>query len=1768
MQALPAGGAMLAVEATEDEITLDDGRVSIAAINGPTSIVLSGAAEAIDELEAGYRAEGRRVKRLAVSHAFHSVLMEPMLADFREIAAAITYRTPTIPVISNLDGRPVEGYTAEYWVRHVREAVRFADGIATLRAEGVTVFLELGPDGVLSGMAQRCAEGALPLPVLRADRSETEALLQALARAHVTGVRVGWAEMFASWGGRNRVGLPTYPFQRERYWLDPVDPKALAAGAADPVETRFWEAVEAEDLRAVAGTLDLDDTALGTVLPALSAWRRRHRDRSTVDSWRYRVVWKPLPETVTQALSGTWLVVTAGAGQDEDVVSALRDGGAEVERIVAGGEDRHELAARLAELDPPAGVLSLLAVEPTVLLVQALADAGIDAPIWSGTRGAVSVGRSDPLTNPVQAQVWGLGRVAALEYPRWWGGLVDLPATVDRRAGERLVSVLSGESGEDQVAVRASGVFRCRLRRAPLARGRVPAPWRPGGTVLVTGGTGALGAQVARWLAGRGAERLVLTSRRGLEAPGAAELVAELAELGTEAIVTACDVADRDALAALLAEHPVTAVVHTAGVIGAVALEETGLAEFADVLRAKVTGAANLDELLADAPLEAFVTFSSIAGVWGSGNQAAYAAANAYLDALAEERRARGQAATSVAWGPWAEAGMLIAEEAEDYLRRHGLLAMPPELAITALAQAVDHGETCVTVVDVDWERFNPAFTSSRPSPLLRDLPGNADQARPASAPDGGSAFVRGLAALPYAERLHAVEEMIKVEAAAVLGHADPRSVEAERSFKDQGFGSLTAVELRNRLAEVTGLKLPASLVFDYPTSAAMAHHLIGLLVGIDPEVVAPVTGTAQTTDDPIAIVGMSCRFPGGVSSPEELWALLAGGGDAVGGFPVDRGWDLAALFDPDPDRAGTSYARVGAFLDGAAEFDAGLFGISPREALAMDPQQRLLLESTWEVFERAGIDPRSLRGSRTGVFAGTNGQDYTRITVESPEASEGHVATGGAASVMSGRISYAFGLEGPAITVDTACSSSLVALHLAVQALRNGECELAVAGGVTVMATPGAFVEFSRQRGLAQDGRCKAFAEAADGTGWGEGVGVLLVERLSDARRNGHQVLAVVAGSAINQDGASNGLTAPNGPSQQRVIRQALAGAGLEAADVDAVEAHGTGTALGDPIEAQALLATYGQEREEPLWLGSIKSNIGHTQAAAGVAGVIKMVMAMRHGMLPRTLHVDRPSTHVDWTAGAVELLTENRPWAAGDRPRRAGISSFGISGTNAHTIIEEPPPAESEVGFEAEPGAAPPPVVPWPLSSDSAAGLREQAARLRSHVDSAETADLIDIGLSLATARAALDHRAVVLASDRQAALDALGALAAGTASPAVEQGVTAGGRLAFLFTGQGAQRAGMGRGLYATFPAFADALDAVCAHLDTELDRPLLDVLFDDGDALDQTVYTQAGLFALEVALFRLLDSWGVRPDYLLGHSVGELAAAHVSGVLSLADACALVAARGRLMQALPAGGAMLAVEAAEEEIALDDARVSIAAINGPRSVVVSGVAEAIDELEAGYRAEGRRVKRLTVSHAFHSVLMEPMLTEFGEIAARLDYQPPRIPIVSNLDGELVTVYTADYWVRHVREAVRFADGVEALRARGIAKFIELGPDGVLTAMAQQSVEDAVLIPMLRAGRDEAEALLTALSRAHISGEGPNWHAVFGPWGGRIVDLPTYAFQRERFWAQARRVSGDPEAAGLGAVDHPLLGAAVPLAGGDGVVLTGRLSVAAQPWLADHV
>ncbi|GGR92650.1 type I polyketide synthase [Streptomyces eurythermus] len=1971
MDALPAGGVMVAVEAAEDEVVpLLTAGVGIAAVNSPTSLVVSGLEAEVLAVVEGL--PGRRTKRLEVSHAFHSPLMEPMLEDFRTVVEGLTFHAPQLAAVSSVTGRPVEEEWSQprYWVEHVIRTVRFADAVSVADAGA---WIELGPDGVLSGLAENA------VPVLRKDRGEYRQAVTALAHGFVHGVEVDWPALFAPYEPR-RVALPTYPFQRERYWLEPVSAgdvssaglseaghPLLAAAVELPdgglvltgriaLSTHPWladhvvpgglllpgaafvelvvaagdraGAPRVEDL-AVTSPLVLSEHGVAVVRVTVSAADAAGRRDVAVDSrtgggsstvedaWtrnasgvlgRASATPSEAPDA-PGAAAAAWPPHGAVEIDATDVYGRLAEHGyaygpafrglrrlwqageeicAEVElpvrrtddpfvvhpalldaalhpwlpgavrqdgpgvlpfawqgvEVHATGADR--LRVRITPIGPDLVALRLADTEgrPVVTVealtwraASAVADPAADhlfhidwvpveAPLADPGEWAALPWDGDPaeLTGPVRpltvvaVPAGGADVVAAtheltgnaLRLVQGWladerfadaclvflldegdvtaagvRGLLRSAAT-EHPGRFRIVAVdgppdpaVVPDSAEPELALRDGAVLAPRLARLAPAPDAPEQAFGPEGTVLLTGGTGELGAALARHLVRvHGVRRLLVLSRSGPAAPSAALLRTELAEAGAEATVVACDAADREALAEVLAdlppEHPLTAVVHAAGVLDDGTVTALTGERLDAVLRPKVDAAWALHEATRELALTAFVLYSSISAQIGAAGQANYAAANAFLDALAVRRTREGLPATSLAWGLWAPAGgMAESLSGADFARmaRTGVLPLPHDTGVGLFDLAVRQDRALVVPMRFD----AAAVPAGEVPPLLRGLVRTGAPGRRTAA--GGPASTAALpATLSAADREAALVRLVRDVTAGVLGHADPEALDVERTFQSLGLDSLTAVELRNGLSTAIGTKLPTTLVFDYPTPRQVADHLLARLGGERTDAAASAPTAPVRPDEPIAIVGMACRYPGEVDSPEELWRMVVEGRDVISGFPEDRGWP-ADLHDPDPDRTGHTYTTGGGFLHGAAEFDAGFFGISPREALGMDPQQRLLLETAWESLERAGIDPAALRGSRTGVFAGQMYHDYAPSVDRMPEDLEGILLTGNTGSVLSGRLSYTFGLTGPAITVDTACSSSLVAVHLATQALRAGECSLALAGGVTVMSTPGTFVEFARQRGLAPDGRCKPFSAGADGTGWSEGVGVLVLERLSDARRNGHRVLAVVRGSAVNQDGASNGLTAPNGPSQQRVIRQALANAGLATRDVDVVEAHGTGTRLGDPIEAEALLATYGQDRpaDRPLYLGSVKSNLGHTQAAAGVAGVIKMVMALRDGVLPRSLHADRPSPHVDWTSGAVELLADSRPWHE-DGIRRAAVSAFGISGTNAHVIIEQAPDGEPAGATEAA-DRTPPAVVPWVLSARSAAALREQAARLAEW----PADEPARVGSSLLGTRSLFEHRAVVIGGTPDELRARLRALAAGEPdrlAVAGERGDQP-GDVVFVFPGQGSQWLGMAAELLDTAPVFAESMRA-CDRVIGELTGwSVLDAVAGNEDApsLERVDVVQPALFAVMVSLAALWRSLGVTPAAVLGHSQGEIAAAHVAGGLSLADAARIVVLRSRALTGLAGTGGMLSVPLPADEVAeaLDgwDGRLSVAAVNGPRATVVSGWSEELDGFEAELVAAGVEVRRIPVDYASHSAQVEPLRERL--LAELRDLTPVSgdVPMWSTVAGRPhdTAAMDAEYWYENLRRTVRLDDVVGELLATGHGVFVECSPHPVLTVGIRDRAEHAdragvVVTGSLRRRRGGLDQFLTSAAELFVHGVPVDWTRCFEGAGGPAVELPTYPFQRERYWLDPAGPDTDVSAAGLAGTGHPLIGAAVDLPDGS-LVLTGRLSRTTVPWLADH-
>jgi acyl transferase domain-containing protein/acyl carrier protein len=1656
-RALSGQGGLLSVALpparVEELVAPYGGRAWVAALNGPSAAVVSGANDALDALAATCAELGVQARRIASDVPSHGPAVQAIREEIFTGLADLAPRSGTIPFWSTVTGEVVDTarLDAAYWYENLCNPVRFGPVVTDLARDGVGVFVELSPHPVLAVAVGDCVDearagagtdldGAGPAVVgtLRRGDGGAGRFLLSLGEAWTRGAGVAWDRVFPA--GARTVELSTYPFARERFWL--TSARSWAAGAnrpaagtraADEHDAVLWDAIERGDAAAFSALLgfDLDGRGVGErgmddrgmnnrgadedeqddlagdgpsgvegVLAALRTWRERRRRQDEIDGWRYRVGWVPVGPAREPVLRGSWLLVVpqasgsvrpADAGYlDADEVAAWQAGlarcGAEVSVLAVdpAGTSSTELADRLRGITPaPAGVLSLLAADDrehpdgagvpcglagTAALVRALLDVGGTGRLWCVTRGAVSVTAGEYASSPAQAQLWGLGRVVALEQPQLWGGLVDVPVEpVTDRVLERVAGVLAGAGEEDQLAVRGSGVLARRLVPAPLGAAAAGTVWRPRGTVLVTGGTGALGAHVARWLARNGARHLILTSRRGIEAAGAADLVTELTGLGVSVRVAACDAADADQLRALLAElpedQPLTGVVHAAGVGRAGTVDTLDVAELAEVGAPKVVGVAALEEVVEEvlarrsdgADLDAFVLFSSNAGVWGSGGQAAYAAANAALDAVAERRRARGRTATSIAWGAWGGGeGMLADAAVRRMLELRGLLEMPPELAMEALAQAVGHQEVTVSVAAMDWPRFAPSFTARRPSPLLADLPqlraadtGPAVQATESGPSEGEAAAglrARVAAALPR-ERHELLTEVVREQVAGVLGHAVD-AVEPRTALRDLGLDSIVAVDLRNRLSRLTGLRLPASLAFDHPTPAALARSLETALTalaaagpsGSAPTASAPALAPAseapapdqasaqpraavvtspsdQATalvpaenptrtpsappdlaEDPVVIVGMACRLPGGVDTPDKLWQVVSEGVDAVGPAPTDRGWeslDLARILAaPEEIR----FLEEGGFLHGVGDFDPEFFGIEPPEATAMDPQQRLLLEMAWEALERSGLAGRGLRGSSTGVFVGTYFQGYASTNRQPAKALRPYLAGGSAPAIASGRLAFALGLEGPTFTIDTGCSSSAVALHLGSRAVASGECEAALVGGVTVLSHPVAFTTLGG--GAAPDGRCKPFSSDADGTGWGEGAGMLVLERLSRARREGHPVLAVVRGSAVNHDGATTGLTDPSAVSQERVLRAALAAAGVPAASVDVVEAHGTGTSLGDAVEAEALLRVYGEQRspEHPLRLGTVKSNIGHPQAASGVVGVIKTVLSLQHDRLPAMIERGAPTRLVDWSSGAIELLTRDVPWPRGTRPRRAAVSSFGGSGTKVHVILEEAPAPEPV----AAPAPAPTAELPCVVSGRSEAALRAQAGQLAAFLRDPRGDGGPDVG-ALAEAlarRSAFAHRAVVFAGDGDALASGLAAVQAGAAGPEVVHGTVEEASddapsqvlLGFVFpagTTAGTVPAVGADEAHRAFAAFAEVWDQVWARVGLSVAG-----LAPERAAL---ALAEGRAFAEQAALVALAERSGLRPQAAVVSGVGALAAACAAGLWRIEDAVAVLAAR---------------------------------------------------------------------------------------------------------------------------------------------------------------------------------------------------------------------------------------------------------------------------------
>ncbi|MBX7432664.1 SDR family NAD(P)-dependent oxidoreductase [Mycobacterium sp. Y57] len=1800
---LPAGGRMVAAFADADRVercTDDFPHLSVAAYNGANT-VLSGPAGDLQRAVDGLSSEGVRCEWLDTSHAFHSALLDPVLDRFERYAEQFDFGPPQRTLICNRTGTAVSRQTrldGHYWRRHARQPVQFAQSVRALADLGCTMLLEVGPQSVLSAAALRAwPDSAAPRVVasLRRNGADRRQIADALAAAYVAGHVPDFGSCAS--GAPHELDLPTYPFQHRQYWFP------AATSVPDRSETVLTETVqllEEERIDELAELLEVpdDDHHAIDLLTHVAAQHNRQRSTRSIADARYEIGWQEHPAAGSPTgthRETTWLVLTEDDDVSEPIAAALDAHGHRYRVLklpTSDVDELHEVLGGAAADEPNLCILHVAGIDPvgasptrclhrmqhnilpgTRRIFRAAAEAGLHTPIWLVTRRAQRVVDADTVS-PAQSCLWGFGRAAALELPDLWGGLADLAEDGIGQWSRLLGHITTAPPGETQIALRGQAIHTARLIRREEPKTTAPPRLRRDASYLVTGGLGALGLEIASHLATHGAGHLILIGRRE-PTEAARQRIDTLQERhGCQIRVLSADVSDADdvsrVLATVGAELPVLAgIVHTAGEIGTAPLRSLEDAETDRVFAGKVWGAWYLSEATCDMELDFFVSTSSIASVWGSFGQTAYGAANAFLDGLAWRQREHGVAGTSVNFGPWS-AGMAD-QNAREQLNLRGIKTLSPADALAGMAELVASSATTGVVARVDWARFLPIYQLQRQhaffSLLQKEIPAPAPT--PAPQTPQTTEFVERLALAPAEQRKKLVLEHLR-QAVAEVTHIDAVEIRDEAGFFDLGMDSLMAIELRRRLEQGFGRQLPATLAMDHPRLSDAAEYLVGEVLGIqDPKPMPPGPRAAVGDEEPVAIIGMGCRLPG-ATDPEAFWELLAGGADMIREIPDDR-FDINEYYDPDPDTPGKIYSRYGGFLDRIDEFDPEFFGISPREAGWIDPQQRLVLETVWEGLERAGYAPAGLRGSRSGVFIGVGANEYSHLLATgSAESIEAQFITGNALNVIAGRVAFTLGLEGPAVAVDTACSSSLVAIHQACQALHSGDCDLALAGGVNVLLSPATTIATSRARMLAPDGRCKTFDAAADGYVRSEGCGVLVLKRLSDAIRDGDPVKAVIRGSAVNQDGASGGLTVPNGGAQQRVIAAALARAGVGGRDVDYLEAHGTGTSLGDPIEVQAAGAVFGVDRppDSPLLIGSVKTNVGHLEAASGVAGVVKVVLSLDHETLPRHLHFHNPSPHIPWDRLAVRVVDEATPWRSNGRPRRAGVSSFGFSGTNAHILIEEAP-----ASIAPEPVPRPQTLGVLALSGRTQEALAASAQRYGKFLAAHPDCDIVEVCYTAGAGRSHFEHRAAMVVDSAQGAGELLPGVTENPPRPGVVRGVCGDPpKTAWLFTGQGSQYPGMARELFDAEPVFRDTVMRCADAVDGMLPRPLLEVVFDDGDdgvALQHTSYAQPALFAVEMGLARLWQSWGVEPDVVLGHSVGQYPAACVAGVFGLEDGARLVAERGRLFGSLPEGGRMAAVFTDAEHVedfADEFPAISVAAYNGANTVL-SGPEADLERIVADCAAAGIRTTWLDTSHAFHSELLEPVLAEFETYAAAMVYATPTHPLVCNRTGLVLdgsAPLDAQYWRRHARQPVQFAESVRTLAQLGCSVLMEIGPQPVLTAAAAQAWPESSAPPnaiaSLRKGQGDCRHIAGAVAAAYVAGHRPDFAAVHhGP--HRTLQLPTYPFQHRRCWPKTSAIHTD------GAGGSGILGTAHDLASGD-TVYTSRIGVRSQPWLADHI
>lgn len=1698
-------GAMAAVFASADEtrnvIETLDSVIDIAAVNGPRNCVISGEKPAVEQAVALLSDEKIKAKLLTVSHAFHSPMMQPMLDTFGKVVAEVKLKAPRIRFISSKTGKTAtqDVKHAQYWVEHVRDAVLFLNAAQELGQQKIQACVEIGPGANLVKLAPQCIEAAQPINYLHSvDREAPESahLTEVIAALHCSGASVNWRKLFIG-GERTRVELPTYPYQKHSYWVDKIRignySKAAGMSFARLLYNTDWFATELPS----EGEANYDDVVVIGATPA----------------------WLSVLQNNTNVLA---LDAAADAEAIKAAVSPLQAKAQEAGKVLPVLLVAPTMPAQISDV-PAAVHTQIHSVLAAAKAIVAGSDSSNPARVWCVSENAYGKDNINLAAYPML----GFAKGFALEAGELWGGVVDLNGS-DQEQGDALLSELNANVMED--VVKYQGATRSVLR---LGQDRLPSSSLVNldseATYLVTGGLGGLGLYVADALSRSGAKHLVLMSRRGnLESLDGerAELINRLQEQGVNITVANVDVADEAALADLVGElsqaaNPLKGVVHAAGISDIALAHEMTFEQWQKVTQAKLEGALNLHNATAGVDLDLFVVFSSIASVWGSGGMAHYAAANHFLDGLVDYRIAHGLPATAFNWGPWGGAGMAATGEAAEEAERRGLKPFDPESAIELMTKAWHGGNAHQTVVDVDWSRFREILEMRRPHPLFGTLGRNL--AATSGVTGEKSAFFKSLYPLDMEERSAKIVGYLQELFGRVTGKAEGEAVDPEMPLMDLGIDSIMALEIKKQVEADTGQAMKATLIFDYPTINKIAEFFAVNLYGEESEAHGVVGGSYH--GEAIAIVGIGCKMPMAPNGPGDFWNLLKNGECGINDEPSDR-WDLNQYLDKNEDAPGKTYTLSAGLIDDIESFDGKLFGIAPREIESMEPQQRLVLEASWSSLENAGYAPNALNGTRTGVFVGVGANEYIRACATGAREEDiMFIPTGNALNVIAGRVAFNLGLQGPTMTIDTACSSSAVAIHLASQSLRNGECDMALAGGVNAMVMPETFVALSKAHMLSKEGRCKTFDESADGYVRGEGVGVLALKRLSDAERDGDNIVAVIKGSAINQDGRSSSLTAPNGPSQESVIRTALANADLTVDDVDWVETHGTATPLGDPIEVQSLEAVYCANRssENPLIISSVKTNIGHLESAAGVSSVMKAALSLQHSEIPPHLHFNKFNPHIAVDASKFTIPLETREWKTGERKRRVGISSFGFSGTNVHMILEEAPQRKDVINATERNSH----VLTLSGKTEGAVlGLAKRYAEfLQGDNLNAKEAAFADIAFTANTARQQFEHRVAIIAPDAAAAVDKLKQVAEGVSVAGSFKGdgsepVTG---LAWLFTGQGSQYAGMAKELYDTNPAFKARLDDCEKLFEQETGLSLLELFWGERSSeIDNTQYTQPAIFALEFALATHWQNLGVKPAVMIGHSVGEYAAAVVAGIMSLQDAMRLIVARGRLMVEKCDSGDMAALLTTQDKVdaLLEGAQgVQIAACNAPGNTVVSGTVEGIAAIIEKAKAQDIDARLLTVSHAFHSNMMQAMLDDFKAIAESIAFQPAKLDVVSTVSGAMNQgeMSTAAYWVDHVKRPVMFVNAVNKLPELKVNLCLEIGPGSTLTGLATQilGTDQCRFVHTLRAKQDSGRQFNLAAGQLYAHGVNIKWSEFDAPYARQRVAAPSYAFDRKRYW-----------------------------------------------------